>query len=195
MHPLDRLSHHFSSLAGLNPSLPDGPGLALAVLGLALAVLGGVFDFWSAPTPSTLPFPAGAAWVEVVPPGQGPALLAFPSVPTLNEVAAAAGAASDAARSDTLIREPAKVTFPSPERISLGPLSGPAELALGCKLDLNRASARDLALLPGLGPATAARIITERSRRGGFTDLSEIDQIRGIREGTAKNISAWVRVK
>ncbi len=49
-------------------------------------------------------------------------------------------------------------------------------------IDLNLASAEDLTLLPGVGPATAERILALRERKGGFESVEELLAVRGIGE-------------
>lgn len=51
-------------------------------------------------------------------------------------------------------------------------------------LDLNTATLEQLEDLPGVGPATAQAIITERDRRGGFRAVDDLLDVRGI--GPAK---------
>lgn len=51
-------------------------------------------------------------------------------------------------------------------------------------LDVNRATAEQLEELPGVGPATATAIITERERNGPFVDVDDLDRVPGI--GPAK---------
>jgi competence protein ComEA len=51
-------------------------------------------------------------------------------------------------------------------------------------LDLNTATLEQLDALPGVGPATAQAIIDERDRRGGFTSVDDLLDVRGI--GPAK---------
>ncbi len=51
-------------------------------------------------------------------------------------------------------------------------------------IDVNRASAAELETLPGVGPATAAAIITERDRNGPFVSFDDLERVPGI--GPAK---------
>ena len=51
-------------------------------------------------------------------------------------------------------------------------------------VDVNRATAEELDELPGVGPATAAAIVTERDRGGPFVDVDDLDRVPGI--GPAK---------
>jgi competence protein ComEA len=51
-------------------------------------------------------------------------------------------------------------------------------------VDVNRATADELDELPGVGPATAAAIVTERTRNGPFTSVDDLDRVPGI--GPAK---------
>jgi competence protein ComEA len=49
-------------------------------------------------------------------------------------------------------------------------------------IDLNTATLADLDTLPGIGPTLAAAIIRERDRRGGFTSIDQLRDVRGIGE-------------
>ena len=47
-------------------------------------------------------------------------------------------------------------------------------------VDLNRASAVDLRVLPGVGPVLAERIVAYRVAHGGFRGTEELLAVRGI---------------
>ncbi len=51
-------------------------------------------------------------------------------------------------------------------------------------VDVNVATADELESLPGVGPATATAIVTERERNGPFLDIDDLDRVPGI--GPAK---------
>jgi competence protein ComEA len=59
----------------------------------------------------------------------------------------------------------------------------------GQRLDVNRASVDELTLIPGIGPKLAARIVEERSRRGGFERLEDLRTVRGL------GPKVWLRVE
>lgn len=48
------------------------------------------------------------------------------------------------------------------------------------RIDLNRAAARELALLPGVGPVLARRIVRDRERLGNFRSLDDLSRVHGI---------------
>ena len=52
----------------------------------------------------------------------------------------------------------------------------------GAPVDLNAATIADLDTLPGIGPTLAAAIVRERERRGGFTSIDQLRDVRGIGE-------------
>ena len=47
-------------------------------------------------------------------------------------------------------------------------------------INVNQASAADLEELPGVGPATAAAIVSERDRNGPFLSVDDLDRVPGI---------------
>ncbi|MCB9537951.1 MAG: helix-hairpin-helix domain-containing protein [Myxococcales bacterium] len=61
-------------------------------------------------------------------------------------------------------------------RLSVRPLPAARRLALGLKLDVNGATARELEALAGVGPATAAALVAARPYR----DWVDLERARGI---------------
>jgi competence protein ComEA len=51
-------------------------------------------------------------------------------------------------------------------------------------VNLNTATAAELELLPGVGPATAQRIVEYRQQQGGFKKVEELMNVRGIGEAS-----------
>jgi len=52
------------------------------------------------------------------------------------------------------------------------------------QVNLNTANAAELEKLPGVGPATAARIIEYRQKNGAFKKIEELMNVKGIGEKT-----------
>jgi len=48
------------------------------------------------------------------------------------------------------------------------------------QIDLNRAEARELAVLPGVGPVLANRIVANRDRLGRFESVDDLGRVHGI---------------
>lgn len=62
------------------------------------------------------------------------------------------------------------------------------------RLDLNRASAADLEALPRVGPVLAGRIVALRDSLGGFRDVAQLEQVRGIGPVMLEKLAPLVRV-
>lgn len=72
-----------------------------------------------------------------------------------------------------------------PRGVSVTNPSVPAEPGVGAPgtpVNLNTATGAELETLPGIGPALAAAIIAERERRGGFSAVEQLRDVRGIGE-------------
>ena len=54
------------------------------------------------------------------------------------------------------------------------------KLTLAIPLSLNRETEEGLCAIPGIGPSMAQKIVAERTKRGGFRDLSELRAVKGI---------------
>lgn len=62
------------------------------------------------------------------------------------------------------------------------------------RVPLNRATADDLRLLPGVGPAVAQRIATHRDAIGGFDATDRLDDVSGVGPVTLERVRPWVGV-
>jgi hypothetical protein len=78
-------------------------------------------------------------------------------------------------------RDPRDVAPPPPPRPA-GRRPRPAPPAE--RLDVNRASENELATLPGVGPALAARIVAARP----FSDVDDLRRVRGVRRATLERL-------
>ena len=80
--------------------------------------------------------------------------------------------------------EPAPDRTPSRELTMVGGDEGglPSELLPGQILDLNRASAEELRLLPGIGEKLSRAIVEDREQNGPFGSVEEITRVPGIGE-------------
>lgn len=63
------------------------------------------------------------------------------------------------------------------------------------RLDLNLATAEELALLPGLGPVTARKIIEDRVQFGDFTSVEGLRRIKGIGPATVTQVEPFLQVE
>ncbi len=64
----------------------------------------------------------------------------------------------------------------------------PAQLL---QIDINRAEAREFALLPGVGPVLAKRIVADRRQNGLYVSVEDLTRVHGIGQKTIQRISAY----
>lgn len=74
----------------------------------------------------------------------------------------------------------------------LGPHTPHAHLLMGGKIDPNRADAETLAILPGIGPALAERIIENRRQFGPFKGVEDLVRVGGIGPKTLGKIAFYL---
>lgn len=64
----------------------------------------------------------------------------------------------------------------------------------GAPIDLNRATADQLEVLPGVGPVLASRIVAHREANGPFTEVGQLRDVSGIGEKTFQDLADLVDV-
>jgi len=62
------------------------------------------------------------------------------------------------------------------------------------KVDLNKASSDDLQRIPYIGVQTAKRIIEYKQKKGPFTNVDEIKNVKGINTKNFKKFSKYLKI-
>jgi competence ComEA-like helix-hairpin-helix protein len=101
----------------------------------------------------------------------------------------------EAGRQPAFERSPSAVVGPTANRKA--PSRGPAGAQLkalrdGRPLDVNRATAAELELLPGVGPSLARRLVDARARAGGFRDENDLLHVRGLGQKTLQKLKPFL---
>lgn len=94
--------------------------------------------------------------------------------------------------SDQRDPEPRTLTWPS--RAVSSRVDGLSGSAMRPALDLNRATAAELAALPGLGPTTAARIVARRTAGGAFASIDDLRGIRGLSKADRDKAAVFLTI-
>ncbi|MGV0626673.1 helix-hairpin-helix domain-containing protein [Mycolicibacter minnesotensis] len=80
----------------------------------------------------------------------------------------------------------------APGTVPTTPATGPADS--GGPVDLNAATVEQLDALPGVGPVTAAAIVSWRTAHGRFTAVDQLGDVDGIGPARLEKLRALVRV-
>ncbi len=88
---------------------------------------------------------------------------------------------------------------PPPPRKIQGDASPPrapprAVREIRARINLNTATQKELQALPGVGPKTAASIVSDRNDRGPFGAVDDLTRVRGIGKGKLAKIRPFVAV-
>jgi competence protein ComEA len=59
------------------------------------------------------------------------------------------------------------------------------------RINVNAASAAELSVLPGLGPALAQRIVDDRAARGPFKSVDDLDRVKGIGKAIVERLRPY----
>ncbi len=81
-------------------------------------------------------------------------------------------------------------SFPTGANNAMGGSSGKSDT-----INLNTATQSELETLPGIGPATAAAIIADRTKNGPFKQIEDIMRVSGIKESRYAQLEPLIRVQ
>jgi competence protein ComEA len=120
---------------------------------------------------------------------------------TIDAIQAAGGTRSDAQTAGLDLVAPLKgdgsLTVPSkkesPSQASRAVQSSTA-VAPNKAIDLNQATAEELANLPKIGPSTAEKIVQDRQANGPYKSLADLDRVSGIGRGTLVKLSGVITI-
>ena len=95
---------------------------------------------------------------------------------------------------------PGEILAPSAPGLQADPLrqrdralAAARPLAQGEQVDLNSATAADIARLPRIGMSLAKRIVADRESRGAFRGLADLDRVPGVGPGVLALLGGRVR--
>ncbi len=152
------------------------------------------------------PTPGKPLWfVEAAGDVRRPGVYPFESPPTAAQVFAAAGgllqrkakmpadeAAAEPLTSGTLLN--VRSDGKGPTHITRSVMDAAKRVALSIPLDLNVATARELEVLPFVGPDEANGIVTLRRAKGRFSSPDELLAVKGIGSKTLNKIRPFVTI-
>jgi len=189
------------------------------LLGTALLLLGSLyFGFLYHPPSLFLKESLKEVVVEVSGEVRSPGVYLFEDPPTLREAVIRAGGLKETARFDILSSseiletgtllivtiESSQIAPPPPLstekhretkqqgiKIKISRMAAHKLLVFSIPLDLNRVSAEDLCLIPGIGESLAQEMIAYRDRRKGFRSVEDLRNVKGIGEKKYRSLEGF----
>jgi competence protein ComEA len=165
---------------------------------LSIAASGSPASVDGASAATTAPPAAEKTWVHVVGAVRHPGLYGLPSGARVNDAVEAAGgflgdAAEDGVNLARALTDGEQLVVPTADEFAKGggaaaaaggaSVSGGASPGAGAQaaaVNINTATAEQLDALPGVGPATAAKIVAERQANGPFSSAEDLGRVAGI---------------
>jgi len=86
--------------------------------------------------------------------------------------------------------KPEKIVFIQEER----KLSPYHKVTLNIPISLNNVSSEGLTAISGIGPSLSQRIIEERRKNGGFTDLKQLKKLPGVGDKLYERIIPYLKL-
>ncbi len=99
----------------------------------------------------------------------------------------------DALNLAAFVADGERIYVPAEDEIIAGSMIDIAQ-GVGTLVNLNRASAIELETLPGIGPATAAEIVNDRSANGPFSSVDDLVRVSGVGPATVEKLRDVVSV-
>lgn len=149
----------------------------------------------TAAPPSVAASPAGAqVFVHVAGAVRRPGLYALPAGGRVADAIEAAGGAGSKADLDLLNLAAPLTDGMKVDVLTTGAPAGaaPAPAESPGLVSLNSADAGALETIPGVGPVTAAAILTYRDEAGPFTSIEQLMEVSGIGPATLESIRPYV---
>lgn len=171
---------------------------------LALFLLGILtFKFYYSP-PARLEEITKEIVIEVLGEVRKPGIYIFQHSPTLKEAIEKAGGLkkpglldkdsfSESLKTGTLLNVRKESQWEV--RIKIETMEAHKLIVFSLPLDLNRVSAEDLCLIPGVGESLAKEIMTYREKRKGFRSVEELKNVKGIGENKYQSFKTFFIIR
>jgi len=114
-------------------------------------------------------------------------------IETLNGKIEALNKSLEESKSEIETKVETKVTTSKSGKMA-GASDSSGEREISGKVNLNTASASELDVLPGIGPAYAQRIIDYREANGGFKSIEEVENVKGIGPKTFEKMKDLITI-